>query len=252
MLTAENSNIKPNSNISSKDSVFFSFLALFVTVIVFGGFIFNWIVNPENFGRTTLWIGLHGAFSAAWYLLLLNQLRLSSSGRLAAHKNWGKLSVILVVAILVTGLVMALELYERLINLGVLDLTDASARARAGGLVGSTFLQWTIFLILYILGILYVRAPVHHKRFMLASAIQMMPEGLNRLVHLLGLPGYSMLVIILMIYLTIIVYDWKTEHRIHWSTLFSLGLFILLATSIYTVFRSQVWGDWVVSILSGT
>lgn len=252
MHTAADQTIRLGSDTSSQDSTFFSRLALFITFVVFGGFILNWIVNPEQLGRLTLWIGLHGAFSAAWYLLLLNQLRLSRSGRLAAHRFLGKLSVVLVIAILVTGVMMTLGLYERLVGFGVFDPSDASARVRAGGLVGGTFLQWIIFAILYVLGVLSVRAPTHHKRFMLASAIQMMPEGLTRLIHLLGLPGSAMLAIMLLVYLSIMVYDWRADGRLHWSTLVSFALFILLATSIYTVFRSQAWGDLVVGVLSGT
>ncbi|WP_196139017.1 hypothetical protein [Aliikangiella sp. G2MR2-5] len=251
MLTTINKIDLSISSPPSQDSDFFLRLALFITVFVFSGFIVNWIVNPENLGRVTLWIGLHGTFSAAWYLLLLNQLRLSRSGHLATHKRLGKLSALLVIAIIVTGMIMVLDLYQRLVDIGMFNPSDEIARTRAGGLIGSTFLQWAIFAILFVMGILNVRTPTHHKRFMLAAAIQMMPEGLNRFIHLLGLPGYAMLIMIFLIYLSIITYDWKTERRLHWSTLFSLGLFVLLATSIYTVFRSQVWGDWVVKMLSG-
>lgn len=251
MDTLASQTVSSNSGASAQSSNFFSRLALFITVVVFGGFILNWVVNPEKLGQVTLWIGLHGAFSAAWYLLLLNQLRLVRSGYIATHRLLGKLSVFLVTAILFTGVMMTLGLYERLVGFGVFDPSDASARIRAGGLIGGTFLQWTIFVTLYVLGVLNIRSPEHHKRFMLASAIQLMPEGLTRLTHLLGLPGYAMLVIIFLVYLTIMVYDWKTEHRLQWSTLFSFVLFTLLATSIYTVFRSQVWGDWVVQLLSG-
>ncbi len=229
---------------------FFFRLALFITFVVFGGFMLNWIINPEQLGRISLSIGLHGAFSAAWYLLLLNQFYLVKKGYTPKHRRWGKLSVALVIAILLTGVFMTLELYERLVNFGVFDPSDANARIRAGGLIGSTFLQWTIFAMLYILALLNVSAPVHHKRFMLAASIQLMPEGLNRLIHLLGLPGYIMLIIIALVYSTIVIYDLRTERRIQWSTLVSIALFIFLATSIYTIFRTQEWGDWVVSMLN--
>lgn len=230
-------------------SIFFSRLALLITIMVFAGFILNWVVNYGQPRRFTLWIGLHGAFSAAWYLLLLNQLRLARSGDIARHMRWGKFSLALVIAILLTGVVMTLGLYDFLAGVGVFDATDAEARVRAGGLIGGTFLEWTIFAIVYGLGVLNVRRPTHHKRFMLASAIQMMPASLSRLVDVLGLPGPVMLAIMLSLYLTIMAYDWKSDRRVHWSTLVSLSLFILMASSVYTVFRSQAWGDWVVGML---
>lgn len=251
MHTIVNQSIRPDGDISSKGSAFFSRLAWLITVVVFGGFILNWAVNPEHLGRITLWTGLHGAFSATWYLLLLTQLRLSRTGNITTHRRLGKLSVVLVIAIVLTGVMMTLGLYERLVEFGVFNPSDASARRSAGGLIGGTFLQWVIFATLYVLAVLNVRVPTHHKRFMLTSAIQMMPEGLNRLTHALGMPGFFMLVVMSLVYLSIMVYDWRTDRRIHWSTLFSLGLFVVLATSIYTVFRSQAWGDWVVNVLSG-
>lgn len=251
MHTTSTPTTPPEIKPQFQDSTFFSRLAVFITVVVFSGFILNGVVNHEQFGRFTLWIGLHGACSAAWYLLLINQLRLSRTGRMEAHRRMGKLSVVLVIGILSTGVMMVLGLYDYLVNMGAFDPSDANARIRAGGLIGGTFLQWTIFAILYILGLINVRTPTHHKRFMLASAIQMMPESLSRITHVLGLPGYGMLIIMFLVYLSILVYDWRTDRRLHWSTLISLALFILLAISIYTVFRSQIWGDWIVNMLSG-
>jgi hypothetical protein len=75
-------------------------------------------------------------------------------------------------------------------------------------------------------------------------------EGLNRIVHIIGAPGYSMLLIIGIIYSSIIVYDLKTERSVQWSTLISVALFGVLATAIYTVFKTQTWGDWVVSMVT--
>ncbi|MCC2618354.1 hypothetical protein LJ739_19025 [Aestuariibacter halophilus] len=251
MLTTSTPDNVTSSNTPSQDSIFFSRLAMVITATVFGGFILHWVANYEQLGRFTLWIGLHGAFSVAWYLLLLYQIRLSTVGNIATHRRWGKLSVILVIAILFSGVMMTLGLYGYLVDLGAFDFSQPSARARAGGLIGGTFLEWAIFAALYILGIVNVRSPAHHKRFMLASAVQMMPEGLNRLIHVLGLPGYGMLGIMLLIYLSMMMYDWRSARRIYWSTLVAFALFLLMALLIYTLFRTQAWGDWVVSILGG-
>jgi hypothetical protein len=145
---------------------------------------------------------------------------------------------------------MTLDLYDRLVQFGVFNPSDADARIRAGGLIGGTFLQWAIFVILYIIGLFNIPTPNHHKRLMLAASIQLMPEGLNRIVHIIGAPGYSMLLIIGIIYSSIIVYDLKTERSVQWSTLISVALFGVLATAIYTVFKTQTWGDWVVSMVT--
>ena len=234
-----------------KDSSFFLRLTGFITVTIFSGFILNWALNPENLGRITLWTGLHGAFSASWYLLLLSQIRFSSLKNYRSHAFWGKLSIVLVIAILLSGTIMTLEFYERLAGFGVFSPDDAQARVRAGSFIGGVFLQWAIFISLYLLAILNIGNPAYHKRFMIAAAIQMMPEGLNRLVHILALPGYSMFILMFCIYAFIMLYDWKIYKRVHTATICSIGLFIVLATSMNTIFLWQAWGDWVTKVLSG-
>ena len=237
--------------VSPLDNRFFGIFALVITIVVFGGFALNWTNNPNNIARISLWTGLHGAMSAAWYVLLLNQIRLSAVGNYANHKTIGTLSVILVIGILITGPVMAVEFYQRMAGFGVFGVDDAQARLRAGSFLGGAFLQWTLFAVLYVLGVLSVKQPAHHKRFMIAAAIQMMPEGLNRAVHLLALPGYSMFVIMFMVYATLMMYDWKTTKRLHGSTLFSFALFCLLALAMHTVFKWQAWADWIVPVVHG-
>lgn len=77
----------------------------------------------------------------------------------------------------------------------------------------------------------------------------MTPASLSRLVDVLGLPGPVMLAIMLSLYLAIMAYDWKSDRRVHWNTLVSFFLFVLMATSVYNVLRSQAWGDWVTGML---
>ena len=246
------STIISNNPVESRyaDSKFFGLFALFITFIVFGGFALNWLSNSSNLGRVTLWTGLHGGFSAAWYLLLLTQIKLASKGNYSTHKIFGKLSVFLVLGILLTGSIMAYEFYHRLAGFGVFNPEDAQARLRAGSFLGGAFLQWLIFLVLYVLGILNIKNPAHHKRFMIAAAIQMMPEGLNRVIHLLSIPGYSMFLFMFSVYLILMFYDWKVHGRLYASTALSFVLFCLLVLTMHTIFKWQAWGDWSVKMIS--
>jgi len=158
---------------------------------------------------------------------------------MASHRRLGKRSVWLVIAIAITGALMTLGLLNHLLSSGDLDPSLAEDRVRAGGLVGGTILQWVLFSVLYSLGISNVRRPLHHKRFMVASAIQMMPTGLTRLLGLAGLHGPAVLLVMLGLYSSILVYDWRSDRRCHWSTLVSLGLFLTLPLCFFTLFASQ-------------
>jgi hypothetical protein len=239
-----------HQRVPGRDNIFFTRLVYLITFVIFGGFIFSWVINPEQFGRISMWAALHGALAASWFLLLILQLHLSKKGKMTTHKTLGSLSIVLVIAMLVTGAILTLDLYARLAGFGMFDPNDAAARIRAGGFIGGAFMQWSVFAVLYILALLNIANPTHHKRFMVAAAIQLMPEGLNRLIHGLGLPGYFMLLVIFVLYVAIMVYDWKSDKKIHVSTLVSFGLFTLLVTLMWTVFKSQTWGDWVVSIVT--
>lgn len=152
--------------------------------------------------------------------------------------------------ILLTGSIMVYEFYHRLAGFGVFNPEDAQSRLRAGSFLGGVFLQWLIFLVLYVLGVLNIKKPAHHKRFMIAAAIQMMPEGLNRVTHLLSIPGYSMFIFMFSVYIILMLYDWKVHGRLYVSTVLSLVLFSVLVLAMHTIFKWQVWGDWSVKMIS--
>ena len=86
---------------------------------------------------------------------------------------------------------------------------------------------------------------------MVAAAIIMMPEGLNRAVHILSLPNYSMYVFMSLVYAVLVVYDWKARSRLYASTLIAVMLFGGLVLAMNTLFKSQVWGDFAVNIING-
>lgn len=242
--------IKEGAPDHQKDKNFFFHLALAITLVTFSGFIANSVDTPQRITHINFWTAAHAIVSSLWYCLLLVQLKLSRAGNGQLHRVLGRMSALLVFSILVTGLIMTYSLYERLVGFGVFDLNDSVARVRAGSMFSSTFFQWASFVMLYLLGLLTIRTPKHHKRFMIAASIQMMPEGINRLVHLIGLTGDSMLIMVAAVYLTMLVNDWRFEGRLLWSTLVSLMAFLTLVISIKTWLRSQWLGDWVINMIS--
>lgn len=230
---------------------FFYYFAIMMTAVVFSGFIINAIVNHAEIERFTAWIALHGLFSAVWYLLLINQLRLVRAGNLAAHRRMGKLSLLLFAGFLVSGVVMTVDLYQFVSSNPEFDLNDPSVRMGAGQAIGGIFLQWVLATVIFALGLLNIRRPTHHKRFMIATSIQMAPAAVTRWLGLFALPGPLALPVLLLFYLVLVAYDWRSERRIHWSTLVSLGIFMLLPLSFFFLFTQQWWGDLVVGVLGG-
>ena len=167
---------------------FFFWLALIVTVVVFSGFgVASWVFR-EELDRFSVPILLHGVFSAAWFLLLLTQIRLVGRGKLALHRKLGLASLVIAAVIVLGGPVMTIDLYQDSVASAEFDASDPEDLASAAGLVGATLLQWVLFTVTYTLGLLNQHRPVHHKRFMVGTAIQVMPAALSRWLAVFGLP----------------------------------------------------------------
>lgn len=247
-VTAEQLGTGPGA-LRPRDRVFFYRFAIIVTVMVFSGFILNATFNFESLSRFTPWIFFHSLFSAAWYLLLINQLRLARTGNMALHRRMGMLSAWLVVGILASGAPMVLDLYNHTVVSGQVDLSQPDHRVALAASIGRISLQWVLFSALFVLGLLNIRRPIHHKRFMAATAIQMAPASLTRLFGLVGLAGPLTMLFLVALYAAIMVHDWRCSRRIHWSTLLAFGIFLLFPITSGTVFATQWWGDFVVGLL---
>lgn len=228
---------------------FFYRLVIIVTAVVFSGFLVNGIVNFDDFERSSPWIIIHGINSVAWFLLLINQLRLVRAGNLAAHRAMGTLSVIVALSFLVSGLFLIADLYQHLLATGQIDLTNTEDRLGVAADLGATTLQFALFTTLFLLGLANRKNPIQHKRFMVATSIQMAPAALSRWLAVLGQSELFVLPIMLIFYGSILVHDWRRDRRLHWATLVSLGLFMLLPLSFFFVFTQPWWSDLLIDLL---
>jgi uncharacterized membrane protein YozB (DUF420 family) len=222
-----------------------------MTALVFSGFTVNAVVNFDEFERFTPWIALHGLLSAAWYLLLIIQLRLVRAGKLATHRRLGLLSVLLALAFVGSGVILALDLFGFIVTSDNIDLASPQARLELAPGIGGIFLQFVLFSALYCFGLLNRKNPTQHKRFMVATSIQIAPAAFSRWLVVLGLPEMLTLLIMFACYLVMMIYDWRRDRKVHWATLTSFGIFLLLPIGFLVVFQQQWWADWLVGVLTG-
>jgi hypothetical protein len=218
------------TGVAVDDRRFFAGMALAALAVVFSGFATSYYLWPIT--RAThypagqpispsvpLIVHLHAAVFSAWVLLLVTQVSLVVTGRVAIHRRLGGLAVGLIPLMVITGLLTAVR--------GARDgWNPGGPYPDALGFMFVGVADIAVFSGLAAAGLAWRRRPDVHKRLMLLStlgglmwpAITRMPIVAGRFVPMLAL--LSALV------LAPAVHDFWRGSRIRWVSLV-LGLGIL-------------------------
>jgi hypothetical protein len=170
---------------------------------------------------------VHGVLFTAWMLLLVLQVFLAVSRRMALHRRAGAIGGWLVVPMLITGSLAAIAAAR-----GQAPISAAALRGETTFVVAS--LQFpplqamvvpltTMFLfgLFAGAGLAYRRRPDVHKRFMLLATIAMLPAAIGRAMGQLlgtGQPGLFFGAVAFFL-LAIAIYDRRRLGRVHPVTL---------------------------------
>lgn len=138
----------------------------------FGTVPFNWIMH------------FHGMMMMGWLLMLLVQPILIQTGRTSLHRRVGKLSYVLA-PLVVVGIYLA--------NMDSFRITEKLvSTSEAVGNVALTFPGLIFFATLYSLAMYYRRQPSLHMRFMISTAILLIPPAVDRLIiTYFGMRGFD-------------------------------------------------------------
>ena len=198
---------------------------LAIIVVAFAGVM---LFKPEMLPPRSLLIAVHGVVMFGWFSLFVMQTRLIDRRSVKQHIRLGKLSVVLALAVVVTGLLVMLSAFAR----------------RGGGppaMLNS--LAMVTFVILYAAAIKKRRSPDTHKRLMLLASIRMLPPAFTRLCLLFGIGQIWFLAMIVVSVLALAVYDWKRLHRVHPATILGAILIVVPFPLALTVGTSPMWKD---------
>lgn len=177
---------------------------------------------------------LHGALFTAWMLLLVLQVSLAASRRIALHRRVGLIGGLLVAPMLVTGSMAAIAAAR-----GQGPISAAVARGeltRVGpgfppleGMVVplTTMLLFGVFAGA---GLSYRKRPDVHKRLMLLATIAMLPAAIGRaMARLFGIANPALFFGATGLFvLAIVIYDRRSLARVHPVTLWG-GLALMLS-----------------------
>ena len=179
---------------------------------------------------------VHGALFTAWMLLLVLQVCLAVSGRMALHRRAGVIGGLLVVPMLVTGSLAAIAAAR-----GEAPISAAAARGETPLVVAALALPpleamvvplatMLLFGVFAGAGLACRTRPDVHKRFMLLATIAMLPAAIGRAMGwLFGATRPTMFFgAIVFFLLAIVIYDRRRLGRVHPVTLWG-GLALMMS-----------------------
>lgn len=197
---------------------FFFYMSIVMLLLVMGGFGSTLISTTDAVLSRPPLVHVHGMIFMSWFLLYALQTRLIGRRNFELHKRLGQLSIVLVLAMVVTGY---------LVTRGALATPGWSISGLPPE--SSTIFpasDMVFFVIAYALGLTFRANAGAHKRFMLLAGLLIMDPAVARLV-LNGFEGPPPLILLieLGLYASIFVYDFRKYRRIHWATLIGIALF---------------------------
>ena len=222
---------------------FYVWMAAVCLLVAFGGFAPTyWLQLPAGTFVGPPLLHLHGALFSAWTVFLVWQATLAARGQLRRHRAWGLLGISLATAMVIIGIITAVNSLQHGLAAGYGD------RSRAFTIVPLSAIG--MFVGFFIAAIANVSRPEAHKRLMLLATISLLGAAMARVFLLLmvgGGPGMRpglgppppMFVaflpsLLLELFIVAgIVYDWRTRGRPHPAWL--VGAVVMTAVIILRV-----------------
>ena len=218
-------------NITEK---FYSKMGILLLALVIAGFGSMAIMRGVSPFELPLLFHLHGIIFILWYCLFIYQTNLINKQNYALHKKLGYTSILLVLAMLVTGFLMAAGSYAR----GTSPVPNMTVQ----NFLAFPLLDLFGLVFFYSIGVLNRKIPLAHKHAMLIMSIAMMDPALARLSFFIGFPPLALLLHILLIGI-VIFYDRKSMGKVHYVTWLGLTYVIVRIIFIFTAASSEAWAN---------
>ncbi|WP_095013091.1 hypothetical protein [Tsuneonella mangrovi] len=222
---------------------------LVCTAIVFGaiasGFIYDMAVRASFNPLEYPWyVHVHALTYSSWLVLLVWQVTMVRTGNIETHKRFGRLALVILPLMLVTGPMVAIMSREAMPDPDPGNLTFMSTQFT--NVLGCVPLLFA--------GYLLRRDPATHKRLMLMGSIAITEPGFSRILHhplyeWLGdgvaryyfetYPGTLLLM------LAVAAYDLRTRGRLHPAWIFAFCWVFAnewLASWLY--YQDGFWLSW--------
>ena len=199
------------------------YLFIAVLLMIFAGFHKTYFSKFPDFQDITTLMHLHAFTILLWFAMLIAQPLLIRAKRTDLHRMVGKLSYVLVPAVLVT-----IILIERFVFIRNSPVPPGQPDIRLIGIADITFFAGA-----YLLAIYYKQNVKYHARYMVLSVLPFINPSLGRL----GFPG---LVVGLLIMIGLIIYE-RFNSKVYRPYLIGLPAYIALYTFFLVVIDAEQW-----------
>jgi hypothetical protein len=206
---------------------YFTVMSGLLLAFVLVGFSRTFYLRP--FGELSPLSGplhVHGAVLTAWFVLLFVQALLVRSRNVRLHRRLG-----------VAGVVVAIGVVAA--SAWILALRDVEAPSRGFG----NLMSLVAFALCVGTGIWLRRRTPAHRRMMLLGSIIIVAPAISRIFYRpAGASGPATVIGVLVLLLTVVVYDLLEQRKPHRATLSALALIFLLAPGItFALIETGVW-----------
>lgn len=203
-----------------------------LTLLAFGDNLFTDVGQPSN--RSPKFI-IHGLLCGAWMILLFVQSSLISAGNVRVHRRLGMAAMVVAIGVALSTIWVFYMAWK--------GWSVMSYDVKANRLLLPSFALFAA------LGFINRRRPDYHKRFMLTGTFFMLEPVLGRVYDPAIVPllvGWSVpqvdafypiwkFALWTGYFLSLFVYDWRTERRIHPVSVAALLLFGVISGIVLVV-----------------
>jgi hypothetical protein len=210
-------------------------MGMLLTSLVLLGFIPPALTRPDGIASLPLLYHLHGLIFVSWFGLFTFQAYLVRDRNFRLHRLLGKSSVVIALAMLVTGYLMMRAAFAHP------DFSIGNNDQIVSIMYPTTDL--INFSIVFVMALIFRAKGSAHKRLMLLAGILMLDPAVARLIQTIGAPFPLIPVVELGLFALLIVYDFRRLGKPHWCSLLGLALFFSALSAKLSIAQAQVWED---------
>ena len=213
---------------------FYKNMGIVLLFLVVAGFGAAAIVRGQNPLDLPLLFHVHGITYLLWFGLFIFQASLIGRDNRALHITLGKFCPILLLALVITGWLMADGSYQR----GISPIPDISIQQ---------FMAFPLFdlvglILFYTLAVTKRQDAVFHKRAMLLAFIAIMDPATARIGLVIGFPPFPVFASILLVG-AMIWHDRKVINQVQLITWFGFAWIFLRLVFVFGIASTEAWGQ---------
>jgi FtsH-binding integral membrane protein len=222
------------AEMAQRERKFFSAMGWGLLLIIFVGFSRSFYLDPilpdVPKPEPSFYYWVHGPAFTLWALLIAVQPWLIAKGNYQLHRTFGMLGVAVAISVVVTGLWGGLILASGGIDAIQMKLPPKQAWA-------TPFFSMVTFGGLALTGFLMRKDRAAHKRAMILATFAILGAPLARWPVIGDWPPTYTRLMLELLMLLLVAYDWKTLGRIHRVTLWG-ALSIIVA---HRILKPMIW-----------